>query len=232
MTPMPEKSEAVAVIIPVRDGAAFLAAAIGSVITQIGDHAAEIVVVDDGSRDESAAIAASDARVQCIRQLPLGIAAALNRGLEATTAPLIAFLDSDDLMPPDSLASRRAGVADDCNCEVVVGRMVQFVDPGIPPEMRQRLRGNSQPVVAHLAGTCLARRAVFDKVGRFDPEIGAPTFLDWVLRARHADVRFCEIDAVVLKRRIHGANLSLDRTQINAGYLMTLRRHLARLRAK
>jgi glycosyltransferase involved in cell wall biosynthesis len=72
MTSLRGRPDAIAVVIPVRDGAAFLAAAIDSVIAQVGNHVEEIVVVDDGSRDESAAIARSRAGVRCISQPPLG----------------------------------------------------------------------------------------------------------------------------------------------------------------
>jgi glycosyltransferase involved in cell wall biosynthesis len=223
---------AIAIIIPVRDGATFLADAISSVINQTGDHATEIVVVDDGSRDHSATVAAAYARVRCIRQPPLGVAAALNRGLNETRAPLVAFLDADDVMPSDSLSARHAVSELYCEHDVVVGRMVQFLDRGARSIMHRRLRADPCPARAYVAGTCMIRRTVFDNIGKFDPAIGASTFIDWVLRARHAHIRFHEIDAVVLQRRVHGANLSLDRSTIQANYLIALRRHFARQRAK
>jgi glycosyltransferase involved in cell wall biosynthesis len=226
------KPESVAVIVAVRDGAKFLGAAIDSIVAQIVESAVEIVVVDDGSRDESAMIAASSRGVRCVRQLPLGVAAALNSGLEATAAPLLAFLDADDLMPPGSLAARRAVLDRDRDCDIAIGRMAQFLDADMPAAARQRLRADPRPVLAHSAGSCLIRRTAFDTVGRFDPAVGAATFLDWVLRARHAGIRFQEVDAVVLERRVHGANLSLNRTVIQASYLRILRRHFARQRAK
>jgi hypothetical protein len=133
-------------------------------------------------------------------------------------------------MPSDSLAKRHAVIANNRDCDVVVGRMVQFMDSGAAPEVRQRLLVDPRPTLGYLSGTSLARRKVFDRVGKFDPAPGATTFLDWVLRARHAGVRFCETDAVVLERRVHGGNISLDRPAMQAGYLMTLRRHFARQR--
>jgi glycosyltransferase involved in cell wall biosynthesis len=232
MTPTPDKPSAIAVIVPVRDGAAFLAEAIDSIIGQNGNFTKDVVVVDDGSTDESAAIAASRSGVLCIRQPPLGVADALNRGLDSTTAPLVAFLDADDIMPQGSLAARYAAITDDCSLEVVFGRMVQFMDPRTPPDVQKRLRADPRPASAQLCGTCLARRTVFDRIGKFDPAPEATTFLDWVLRIRHAGVASSEVDAVVLERRVHGANLSLDRTRVQAGYLTTLRRHFARQRAK
>jgi hypothetical protein len=135
-------------------------------------------------------------------------------------------------MPLDSLSARHAVSALDCEYDVVVGRMVQFLDRGATSTTDRHLRADPRPARAHLAGTCLIRRRVFDTVGQFDSAIGASTFIDWVLRARHAQVRFHEIDSVVLQRRVHGANLSLDVSAIQANYLIALRRHFARQRGK
>ena len=88
-------SRDVAVVIPVRDGAAYLDEALASVFAQTLPPS-EVVVVDDGSTDGSADVArAHDARVRVIPQPPLGAGAARNRGVEATTAPWLAFLDAN-----------------------------------------------------------------------------------------------------------------------------------------
>ena len=226
----PSEPDAIAVIVAVRDPVKFLPAAIASIRAQVVDTAVEVVVVDDGSSDDIAAITGRSGGARCIRQPPLGIAAALNAGLAATTAPLIGFLDADDLMPPGSLAARAAVIGRDRDCDVVVGRMVQFLDPDIPAVVSERLRADPRPVRAHGGGGCLIRRTVFDRVGRFDTAIGPAAFLDWVLRARHQGIRFREIDAVVLRRRVHGANLTLDGATLQASYLRVARRHLARRR--
>ena len=91
----------VAVVVPVRDGARYLEAAIASVRAQTR-AAAELIVVDDGSTDASAALA-ERLGVRCLRQQNRGPAAARNRGVDASSAELIAFLDADDLFLADKL---------------------------------------------------------------------------------------------------------------------------------
>ncbi len=106
----------VAVIIPAHDAAATIALTIASVQAQ-HRPADEIVVVDDGSRDETAAIVlrhgSSDPRIRLIRQPRAGPAAARNRAITATRAALLAPIDADDLWDPGYLAALTAVMAVD-----------------------------------------------------------------------------------------------------------------------
>ncbi|MGE3957960.1 MAG: glycosyltransferase family 2 protein [Vicinamibacterales bacterium] len=93
----------ISVVIPCYNAAAFIADTVRSVLAQTHE-AGEIVVVDDGSRDESHAIAASfGGRVKAIRQANAGECAARNRGMDEATGEWIAFLDADDVWEPTKL---------------------------------------------------------------------------------------------------------------------------------
>jgi glycosyltransferase involved in cell wall biosynthesis len=100
----------VAVLLPVLDAAATLPTSLRSLQRQT-DASWHCVVVDDGSRDESAAIvrafADRDDRIELIRTPHRGIVSALNTGLTACRAPLVARLDADDWMHRDRLAAQR-----------------------------------------------------------------------------------------------------------------------------
>jgi len=104
-------SPSVSVLIPTYDRAPQLAQAIASVRDQTMPDW-ELIVIDDGSRDETAGLlarlAAQEARLRVLRQAHAGPAAARNRGIEAARAPFTAFLDSDDLWEPGCLASQLA----------------------------------------------------------------------------------------------------------------------------
>jgi glycosyltransferase involved in cell wall biosynthesis len=97
----------VSVLLPVRDAEATLGASLASVARQ-SEARFECVVVDDGSRDATRAIAegfaARDARFRVVAAPREGIVAALNRGIAACAAPLIARMDGDDLMRRERLA--------------------------------------------------------------------------------------------------------------------------------
>jgi hypothetical protein len=101
----------VSVLLPVRDGAPFLAEAVESILSQtLGDL--ELVAVDDGSRDGSDALLESlarrDPRLCLVRQPARGMVAALNRGLAEARGALVARLDQDDVALPDRLARQAA----------------------------------------------------------------------------------------------------------------------------
>ncbi|MBS0537981.1 MAG: glycosyltransferase family 2 protein [Proteobacteria bacterium] len=101
----------VGVVVPMYNARQTIAATLASICRQT-HHPLDIVVVDDGSTDESAAIvaawAARDNRVRLVRQDNAGVAAARNTGAAATAAPYLAFVDADDLWAPDKVASQLA----------------------------------------------------------------------------------------------------------------------------
>ena len=103
--------ELVSVIIPTRNRAALVEEAIDSVMAQ-RDCVLEVIVVDDGSTDDTVACLAARRhqwdRLRWIAQPPRGVAAARNAGVRAAAGSWLAFLDSDDLWRPGKLAAQRA----------------------------------------------------------------------------------------------------------------------------
>lgn len=105
-------SPAISVIIPAYNAASFLRNAIGSVLRQTLP-ALEILVVDDGSRDETGPIAASyGAPVRCLHRENGGLSATRNTGIQAAQGEWLAFLDADDWWPEDHLACQWATAAE------------------------------------------------------------------------------------------------------------------------
>ena len=160
----------VSVIVPVRDGAAHLGDALESVLAQTHRPAAEILVVDDGSRDGSAEVAACFATrgVRCVSQPPTGAAAARNLGVARTSGDLLAFLDADDLWTPDALAQRCAALAEAPARDLVLGRVEQFLSPDLDDDARARLRCPAGSLPGFLPGAMLVRREAFARVGPFE----------------------------------------------------------------
>lgn len=113
--PAPDPSPLVAVVIPAHNAAATLHATLHSARGQ-SHRDLEIIVVDDGSTDGTAAIAAAhgrdDARVRLISQAQQGVASARNRGVAAAKADFVATLDADDLWHPEKIERQMRALAE------------------------------------------------------------------------------------------------------------------------
>lgn len=214
----------VSVVIPVRDGARHLGETLDSVLAQ-GEPVGEIVVVDDGSTDDSADVARSrGALVRVLTQPPSGVGPARNRGAAAARHPLLAFVDADDLWPPGRLALQRALLDADADLDAVFGLVEEFLSPEIDAAVAATMR--CKPVgVAMLPGGMLIRRDAFARHGGFDAR-GAE-FVAWFVRAREGGLRWQVPDAVVLRRRLHGRNRARVDPRVAADYLRIARARVA-----
>jgi glycosyltransferase involved in cell wall biosynthesis len=203
-------------VIPAYNAEAFLGQALESVRAQSAP-ASQVIVIDDGSEDGTAALAKTFPEVHLIPQPNAGIGAARNTGVRAATGELLAFLDADDLWPPDSLSLRLEALA---VAEGVFGCVEQFGagHDGEPPEL------------AFVAGSMLIRRAAFDRAGFFDESVAVGEFIDWYARAQEAGVTFATLERVVLRRRIHTTNTGIVKRDQAVDYTRVLRRALARRR--
>lgn len=124
--------ETVSIVIPCHNGSAYLSAAIESVLRQ-SCPAQEVIVVDDGSVDDSAAIAARfGPPIRVIVQKNRGVSIARNVGLAEATAEYVAFLDADDMYERRALEKQLSGIRDVPDGVAWMG-CVSFVgDPGQP----------------------------------------------------------------------------------------------------
>ncbi len=220
------------VIIAAFNAEAFLAEAIDSVMAQ-SRPVAEIIVVDDGSLDRTAEIAASTAGVRLIRQPNAGPAAARNRGLALAAGDYVAILDADDLWPPDR-QEILAGILDrEESLGVVIGSQTLLIEPGatlpewVPDGDLDSFGPNDLP---RPTGSFLARRRVFDQIGTYDESMRHAEDTDWFIRVRDSGIDVLIIDDVVLRRRIHGSNLTHDSAAQRRAFFEVLSRRMARRR--
>lgn len=194
---------------PVFNGAPFLAEALESVFQQTHPNL-ELIVVDDGSTDDTpAVIAAYGDRVRALAQPNAGPAAARNHGVRAARGELVAFLDADDLWLPEKLSRQLARFAARPDLDLCFSLTTNFWIPELEAEAeRFREHRIAKPLPGLLASTMLARRAAFEAVGEFDSGRGFTHSTDWVLRARERGLVFETLQEVLYRRRIHGGNRS------------------------
>jgi glycosyltransferase involved in cell wall biosynthesis len=197
----------VSAILPVFNGGSFLVEALESIRKQNYDPL-EIIVVDDGSTDNSAQVAAaSGLDIHYIYQNNQGPAAARNTGLRISQGKLAAFLDADDLWPPGKLFNQVEVLLDHPEIHVVLGRTHLFGD-------LERLKNidvfseKNYTVIQPTLGSCVFRTTVFEKVGFYDETLRYGEDQDWFLRARAFDIRIALLDQDALKYRVHGGNMT------------------------
>jgi glycosyltransferase involved in cell wall biosynthesis len=202
----------ISVIIPVYNYAAYVAAAVASVLSQ-SYPPVELIVVDDGSTDDSAAIVAGmplppTTELILVRQPNQGPAAARNRGIALSSAECLAFLDADDLWLPEKLERQVAHLAQEPAADGVICLVESFVEPGgeWPPGRNRAFFDRLPPMYSFC--TLLIRRPALDRAGRLDPHHRAGEDTEWFSRARDAGLVFAITPAALLRRRFHSANLS------------------------
>jgi len=210
MTPL------VSVIMPVQDGARWLAAAITSIQQQsLPDF--ELLIVDDGSVDESAEIAGAyskvDPRIQVILQSRLGLVVALNRGLIDARAPLIARLDADDRAYPHRLARQSEYLAQNEDIGLLgawadkidaEGRITGTLQPASTPHELARLLLRTNPFVH---SSIMLRKQVLQNAGLYRPAFqGAEDYDLWLRLSELTQIAI--LPERLLQYRVHTGSVS------------------------
>ncbi|WP_226018086.1 glycosyltransferase family A protein [Novosphingobium sp. FKTRR1] len=229
----------ISVIVPVYNAAATIGATIASVLDQTFRRF-EIVAVDDGSSDESLAVllglAAQDSRIRVISQRNGGVSSARNLGAETAMAPLIAFLDSDDLWARDKLA-----------CHVALHRAapelaasyarIAFIAPDADTLDGARTVSTltrHAPALADLLGenpVCTAsnlvvRRDWFAHIGGFDDRLNFAEDQEFVARLVSRGGKVDGIDSVLTGYRFSPDGLSMDHARMHAGWRVLVDRYI------
>jgi len=211
----------VSVIIPVFNGERFLREAVQSVLDQQYARV-EIIVVDDGSTDNTAGVARG-LPVRYLSQANQGPAAARNRGIEQATGSLIAFADADDLWPAGKLESQLPYLTNDPKIEIVLGRIQQ---------VHLSAQEFGETAFSVNLGSAVIRKSVFDRVGLFDETMRYSEDVDWFMRARESGAAIVTIDAVTLLYRQHEQNMTRGKSTAELNVLKALKKSLDRRRER
>jgi glycosyltransferase involved in cell wall biosynthesis len=196
-------------VIPVFNGERYLAPAIDSVLGQ-SDGLVEIVVVDDGSTDGTAAVARSfGSDIRYLHQENAGPATAINHGLRTATREFITVLDADDLWPAGRLQRQLAHFEERPDLEISLGQVMNFWETELQEEA-DRFSGHrlSEPIAAYSLSAMLARRHLLESVGYLNADRRHAFSTDWFVRVRERGVVFAGLPEVVLNRRLHPNNRS------------------------
>ena len=227
-------SPLISVIIPVYNYARYLGEAIESVLSQTYQQL-EVIVVDDGSTDQSGEVAKSfaDRGVRYCQQVHSGIGPARNKGVELAQGEFLAFLDSDDRWPWEKLERQLRVFETDPALEMVFGQALQLQNG---PEWEAAVRNDERLEVAGMVpgmvpGTMLIKRDAFSRVGKFQGDWKVGEFIDWYARAVELQIRSLVLPELLLWRRIHDSNQGVRERQSVTDYARVLKAKLDRKRA-
>lgn len=202
-----KSSPLISVIIPTFNYGTFLGDCLNSVGTQTYKNV-EIIVVDDGSADDTAKVTAAYPEVKYVYQENAGVSAARNKGLALSRGEFVAFIDADDYWAADKLAKQMAFMSENPEYGIVFTGQKNFFD-------NEKVRNNAKAVfiadkeVKVAIQSALIKREVFERYGGFKEELKYSEDTEWVMRIRMGGVKTYLLDEILTFRRIHGENLTL-----------------------
>jgi glycosyltransferase involved in cell wall biosynthesis len=231
----------ISVIIPSYNRADLLPFTLDSVLAQ-ERPADEIVVVDDGSSDDTGEVVAGYQRahptVRYVRRENGGLAAARNTGYAEARGDALLFLDSDDLLLPAALRALEAALCARpdaplafCRAQIVdsAGAVIEPVweVEDEPEDIWENLLGANK---LRSPGAVLVRKAAIERVGTWDPELRGSEDWDMWLRLSEDGAPFARVPEALFQYRVHGTNMSGDRDLMRRIGLKVYEKHLERHR--
>jgi glycosyltransferase involved in cell wall biosynthesis len=220
---------AVSVIMPAYNVAPYIGEAIESVLGQTFSDF-QLLVVDDGSTDDTAAItqqfAAADSRIMLLRQENRGLAAARNTALRHATGAMLALLDSDDLWTPGFLEAQTAILRARPDVDIVTGNAWTlgsyehglparpWPDPRPTPDLTTILCDELSVFIMSVF-----HRRVYDTIGGFDELLRTNEDFDFWLRAAIAGFKFARNDQPLGYYRRRDDSLSASQVRMLRGAL-------------
>jgi hypothetical protein len=221
----PDALRPVTVIIPVYNGARFVAEALQNIQSQEYPADLEIIIVDDGSTDDlDAALRDVDVPHRLLRQSNRGPAAARNAGIGAATGEWIAFQDVDDLWPQGALRRLTQDLLLHPEVPVVHGK---FTTLYWSPDRGTLSPGNpNTDAFPYKINAGIFRKYVFESIGLFDEILSYGEDTEWFIRLRSYDHSIMIPDIIVHRRR-HDGNMTNDSAATQAGSMAAWRKIIA-----
>lgn len=214
---------AVTVLIPARNAAATLAETLDTLVVQTWRDF-EVLIVNDDSSDNTAAIALSYRPRLAIEVLTLaqnaGVAGALNQGLAQIQTPYIARIDADDLALPTRLEKQFAFLEANPGIDVCSTAMELFYEDGSPPRLLSKPAGDAAIKTALVQycsmshGASMFRKRFFDDIGVFDTRLDFAEDYDLWTRGALLGKRYANLPEGLTRYRQHAGQVGQQKRQL------------------
>ena len=224
-------SPLISIIIPTYNAAQFLPEAVGSIRRQSHQPPLEIIIVDDGSTDDTAEVVQQlGPDIHYIYQENSSPAIARNHGLAAARGEIICFLDADDIYPTDKFKIQVTRLLNDPTVDVVHGRIKYIHMEGA--EDRSAGLDDEESLIFIQIGGAMFRKSVFEQIGGFDEELRFSEDHDIFIRLRENNIPFVILNDITLYYRLHETNMTNDKTITDFQLLRVLKKSIDRRQKK
>ncbi len=216
---------AISVIMPAFNADRFIDVAVRSLLSERQAIKLDIIVVDDGSTDNTRDIVEAIAReypeVRLLRNPRKGIAAARNTGLAAIRPDccFVSFLDADDISFPGRLERQRTILVNDPKVDVLYGMVEMFSVPdetGMAPDPTRPTKVIRGPYLQ----SAMYRPSVISAVGKFDEKFHQGCDTDFILRVVEKDYNLVLDDGIAAYYRRHDANVTLNVEEMQREFML------------
>ena len=213
----------ISVIMPVKNGEKYLKEAIQGIQKQ--NMNVEIIVVNDGSTDNTEKIAKEMGCVVINHEKSAGQVVAKNTGIRQAHGEYIMFHDGDDVMNDNVLTVLYETLESDKETSAVMAKVKDFLSPDIKNPTQESVK--PEAYYGLFTGAVLMRRGVFDKIGLFNECVHTGEIIEWNNKMADNHLNVKKIDLIATNRRIHDSNFGkINRTTEFQNYAQILREKL------
>ena len=188
----------------------------------------EVIVVDDGSQDNTAVIA-KKFDIIYIHQENQGKPTAMNVGFSAAKGEYIASIDSDDLWSPEKISKQMDAFNTNAELEIVFCHVKQFLCPKVEASEHKFFIPKNQEILSgHTTIAMLIKKKAYNRIGSFNEEYRFGDFIQWYGRAKDLNIKETVLNDVLVFRRIHKGNLGSDQMAAKLSYMKVIKERLRR----
>ena len=216
---------------PVKNGSNYFREALKNIQLQNVDM--EIIVVDDGSSDDTSEIAESFGCIILKHSISKGLVASKNTALKIAKGEYIMFHDHDDVLNYNVLPRMIQELQKSEDAFAVMAQLQDFSSPELSEAERKKVLIRTEPYFGLFSGAILMKKAVFDKIGLFDESLNAGDIIDWSNKMRENNFQIKKLNFVSTNRRIHNSNFGrTNKENEYKNYAKILRSNIKRGAAK